>query len=212
MECKKCGYKNEETANYCKSCGKNLKEIEQSIFQPTTKPISKAWIIVGLIVLVGALFILREGGKLLTKDIVVTYQNFEFKVPPHYKTTIKKDIFYIAIPTTKEQTTIGIQVHEGTVNEMLKKFQLLEKYRQEFKNVQTTEYHNHNFITIEYEEKNYKTILAITKATNGKIFWVQAAATSYEEAYKAIEEISKVVTAATYAKQISDNNTKENSV
>lgn len=219
MYCKKCGLKNKEEANYCIGCGEALKNNTTSIFiSNKTKKTSPFLIIGGTILFVFILFILREGASLFVKEAqidkaLVTYENFEFSFPTSYKTTIKNEVLYVSIPDATEDKIIGIQIYDSTLNEMIKKFQLLESYSGGFKNIQATNYFNQEFVTAEYEQKDIKSIVAITKAVGGKVFWIQSVTNSYEAGYEAIEELAEIVINATYVgDQENSNSSKINEI
>lgn len=205
MYCKKCGVKNEVEGNYCISCGEALRNTkESSIF--TSRPVNKSspfFFIGGAILFIFVLFVLREGTSLFIpkeeiNQTIVTYENFEFKLPTTFKTNIKNNILYISLSSIEQDKMVGLQIYDSSLSEMTQKFQVLESYQGAFKNVQITEYKNQDFVTAEYEESNMKSIIAITPTTNGKVFWIQSVTDSYKTGYQAIEEIAEVISSATY--------------
>lgn len=205
MPCKNCGLTNKEESNYCIRCGASLKgNVDTTVFTNHPMKRTSPFVIVGgAILFVFILFVLREGASLFVKEAqidkaLITYEGFEFSFPTSYKTNIKNEVLYISIPTPTEDKIVGIQVYNSTLTEMIKKFQLLETYPGGFKNVQATNYANQEFVTAEYEQKDVKSIIAITKAINGKVFWIQSVTNSYESGYQAIEELAEIVINATY--------------
>lgn len=202
MVCNQCGSQNKTGDKYCQNCGALLQETTSEFKKQAnikTKPIM---IIVTLIIVVIILFIGREVPLLMKKmqSSTVTIGNYNMKISGIYEASVENNVLTLTSDQFGSKEIVGVQIYPDSYDNVLFNFQQLQDSGGMIIDVEQTKYEGTNWLIASYKMKNYQGSVAITKASDDEVFWIQATATNYKRGKEIVQEIIPFVNDAVEVK------------
>ena len=202
MVCNQCGSENKIGDKFCKNCGAPLQEATSEFKKQAnikTKPIM---ILILVIIVLIVLFIGREVPSLIKKmqPNTVTIGNYSMKIPGNYETAVDNNVLTLRLDRFSSEEAVGIQLYPDSYDNVLFNFQLLQDSSEMIIDIEQTEYEDIDWIIANYQMENYRGVVAIKKAGDDKVFWVQSMTTTYKRGKELVEGVIPFVNDATEVK------------
>lgn len=202
MFCKNCGTKNEATDNFCKNCGtplENTQKKEESQFEKVAKKKSNPiFIIIGIIIVVAILYIGRQVPQqlIIPETENVTFSGYSFTIPSPYQAVINGDTLTVVSENFQDQEAIGIKIYSNGYEELISEMQALADTGDSLSNLETEKYGNEEYVIAEYDTGDYKGALALKKAEDENVLWIQTVSSSTTRGRKILTEFIPIITTA----------------
>ena len=187
MVCKQCQTENETGSKFCKNCGAPLQPVKSEFKKLVTKKTSPILMISAILLVFAILFIGREYPKL--KPTTVTLDNYNLTIPGIYKPEKKKNVITITSDQFDSNEYMLIQLYPDNYQNVINNFNSLKYF-----NKTVTEVNNKGSWTyVKYKTDNYLGIVAVTKAKDNKVFWIQSIAASYKRGEELVEKMIPII-------------------
>lgn len=202
MFCKNCGTKNEATDNFCKNCGtplENTQKKEESQFEEVAKKKSNPiFIIIGIIIVVAILYIGRQVPQqlIIPETENVTFSGYSFTIPSPYQAVINGDTLTVVSENFQDQEAIGIKIYSNGYEELISEMQVLADTGDSLSNLETEKYGNEEYVIAEYDIGDYKGAVALKKAEDENVLWIQTVSSSTTRGRKILTEFIPIITTA----------------
>lgn len=202
MYCRKCGTKNDSVDNFCKNCGTPLEKVQnkkESKFETLAKKKSNpVFIILGIIIIVAVLYVGRQIPEFLMKQEteVVTFSGYSLEIPLTYQTVINNDTLTIMSDSFAEQEAIGIRIYEQGYEELVSEIKSLANTDNSISNIETKKYKGEEYVIAEYDIEDYKGAVALKKAEDDNVFWVQTVSPTSSRGREILQDFLPVIATA----------------
>ena len=202
MYCRKCGTKNDSADNFCKNCGTPLEKTlnkKESKFETIAKKKSNpVFIIIGIIIIVAVLYVGRQLPEYLMKQEteLVTFSGYSLEIPLTYQAVVNNDTLTIMSDSFAEQEAIGIRIYEQGYEELVSEIKSLANTDNSISNIETKKYKGEEYVIAEYDIEDYKGAVALKKAEDDNVFWVQTVSPTSSRGREILQDFLPVIATA----------------
>lgn len=202
MYCRNCGTKNDATDKFCKNCGtpleKNQNKKESKFETIAKKKSNPVFIIIGIIIIVAVLYVGRQLPEYLMKQEteLVTFSGYSLEIPLTYQAVVNNDTLTIMSDSFEEQEAIGIRIYATGYEELVSELKELASTDNSISNLETEKYENEEYVIAEYDIGNYKGAVALKKAEDDNVFWVQTVSPTSSRGREILQNFVPVIATA----------------
>ena len=202
MFCKNCGTKNETIDNFCKNCGTPLENIQnkkESEFEKVAKKKNNPiFVVLGIIILITILYIGRQIPEqlIIQETENVTFSGYTFKIPSPYQAIINDDTLTIISENFQDQEAIGIKIYSDGYDELVSEMKALADAGTAISDLETEKYENTEYVIADYDIGDYKGAVALKKAEDSDVLWLQTVSSSTTRGRKILTEFIPIIISA----------------
>lgn len=96
----------------------------------------------------------------------------------------------------QEQEAIGIRIYAKGYEELVSELKALASADNSISNLETEKYENEEYVIAEYDIGNYKGAVALKKAEDENVLWIQTVSSSTTRGRKILTEFIPIITTA----------------
>lgn len=187
MFCNQCQTENEVGSKFCKNCGTPLQPPKSEFKKIVNKKTSPILIISTILLVFVILFLGREYPKL--KTTTVALENYNLTFPGIYNLEKKEDVITITSDQFDSKEYMIIELYPDNYEKVINNFNSLKYYNKTVIDVNN----KGSWTYVKYKTEDYLGIVAVTKAKDNNVFWIQSITDSYERGEELVEKMIPII-------------------